>query len=78
MIALQERIEKFKNRTGRRPRILLTCMEKDADARVIKSIAIVYSDAGFDVDISLVCTGPEMVTGIRSLRSWQLDPQVTR
>lgn len=61
MIALQERAEKFKNRTGRRPRILLTSMGKNADARVIKVIAIVYSDAGFDVDISPVCIRPEVV-----------------
>lgn len=61
MIALQERTDKFKKKTGRRPRILLTCLEKDADARVMKVIAIVYSDAGFDVDISPVCISLEVV-----------------
>jgi methylmalonyl-CoA mutase len=64
MMALQERTENFKNRNGRRPRILLTCMEKDADARVMKVIAIVYSDAGFDVDISPVCIRPDVVAGM--------------
>ena len=60
-VSLQERTEEFKKKTGRRPRILLTGMGKSADAQGMKVFALVYSDAGFDVDISPVGVTPEVV-----------------
>ena len=54
LILLQERTEKFKKNTGRRPRILLTNIGKKADVRAVRIFALAYADAGFDVDISPV------------------------
>ena len=51
-VSLQERTEEFKKKTGRRPRILLTGMGEKIDAQGTKLFALVYSDVGFDVDIS--------------------------
>ncbi|MBU3951323.1 MAG: hypothetical protein KKF12_06070 [Proteobacteria bacterium] len=57
LIELQKRTKAFKRKTGRRPRILLS----GKDETQMKALAIVYSDAGFDVDISPVCVTPELV-----------------
>ena len=50
--ALIKRTEAFKERNGRRPRILVTKMGQDGHDRGIKVIATAYADLGFDVDIS--------------------------
>jgi len=57
LIALQNRTKAFKRKTGRCPRILLS----GNDETQMKALAILYSDAGFDVDISPVCVTPELV-----------------
>lgn len=53
-ILLQERTEEFKKYTGRRPRILLTDMGKNAEECSVRVLALAYADVGFDVDISTV------------------------
>ncbi len=60
-IALQERSESFQLMTGRRPRILLTNMEESSEAKAMQIFAIIYSDVGFDVDISPMCVTAQVV-----------------
>ncbi|MBW1892938.1 MAG: methylmalonyl-CoA mutase [Deltaproteobacteria bacterium] len=50
--ALQKRTAAFKDKHGRRPRILVTKMGQDGHDRGIKVVATAYADIGFDVDIS--------------------------
>ena len=50
--AIRKRTEDFKEKEGRRPRILVTKMGQDGHDRGIKVIATAYADLGFDVDIS--------------------------
>ena len=50
--SLRKRTEAFLNKTGRRPRILVTKMGQDGHDRGIKVVATAYADLGFDVDIS--------------------------
>jgi methylmalonyl-CoA mutase len=50
--ALIKRTAAFKEKHGRRPRILVTKMGQDGHDRGIKVIATAYADLGFDVDIS--------------------------
>jgi methylmalonyl-CoA mutase len=57
MAAMQQRCNTFLKTSGRRPRILLTSVEKKISARIIKAFAIFYADAGCDVDI-----GPEFAS----------------
>lgn len=61
ILNLQERTRRFKDRTGRRPRILLSSMGKNVDASAVKIFATAYADAGFDVDISPSSMIPELV-----------------
>ncbi|MEC7985047.1 MAG: methylmalonyl-CoA mutase [Myxococcota bacterium] len=49
--ALNDRIERFIELDGRRPRILLAKMGQDGHDRGQKVIAAAFSDMGFDVDI---------------------------
>ncbi len=49
--ALHDRIERFIELDGRRPRILLAKMGQDGHDRGQKVIAAAFSDIGFDVDI---------------------------
>ena len=44
--------DEFKEKEGRRPRILVTKMGQDGHDRGYKVIATAYADFGFDVDIS--------------------------
>lgn len=48
---LQNRSEAFLENSGRRPRILLSRIDRDRSARQLKALAVVFADAGFDVDI---------------------------
>ena len=57
--AIKKRTDDFKQREGRRPRILLTKMGQDGHDRGIKVIATAFADMGFDVDISPMFQTPE-------------------
>ncbi|MEJ2100645.1 MAG: methylmalonyl-CoA mutase, partial [Desulfobacterales bacterium] len=50
--SIRKRTEDFKEKEGRRPRILVTKMGQDGHDRGIKVIATAFADFGFDVDIS--------------------------
>lgn len=56
---LHGRTEKFLEKTGRRPRQLVTKMGQDGHDRGIKVVATAYADIGFDVDISPMFQTPE-------------------
>lgn len=45
------RVEKFMEREGRRPRLLVAKMGQDGHDRGAKVIATGFADLGFDVDI---------------------------
>jgi len=61
---LQERADAFKKKTGRRPRILLTSITETLETRAVKVVALVYADAGFDVDISPRGISPDLIAGM--------------
>jgi len=50
--AIRKRTDEFKERQGRRPRLLVTKMGQDGHDRGFKVIATAYADLGFDVDVS--------------------------
>ena len=56
---LRKRTEAFLEKTGRRPRMLVTKMGQDGHDRGIKVIASSYADLGFDVDISPMFQTPQ-------------------
>ena len=57
--ALRGRTDRFLEKTGRRPRQLVTKMGQDGHDRGIKVVATAYADMGFDVDISPMFQTPE-------------------
>jgi methylmalonyl-CoA mutase len=57
--SIRKRTDEFKEREGRRPRILVTKMGQDGHDRGIKVIATGFADLGFDVDISPMFQTPE-------------------
>jgi len=57
--SLQARSATFLEKTGRRPRMLVTKMGQDGHDRGIKVVATAYADLGFDVDISPMFQTPE-------------------
>ncbi|WP_136807094.1 methylmalonyl-CoA mutase [Desulfosediminicola flagellatus] len=57
--AIQKRTATFLEKTGRRPRMLVTKMGQDGHDRGIKVIASSYADLGFDVDISPMFQTPQ-------------------
>ncbi len=57
--SVRKRTESFMEKTGRRPRILVTKMGQDGHDRGIKVIATALADLGFDVDISPMFQTPE-------------------
>ncbi|MBF0202101.1 MAG: methylmalonyl-CoA mutase [Desulfamplus sp.] len=59
LAALRKRTADFQDKTGRRPRILLTKMGQDGHDRGVKVIATAYADFGFDVDISPMFQTPD-------------------
>jgi methylmalonyl-CoA mutase len=61
LAALRKRVEMFFEKTGRRPRMLVTKMGQDGHDRGIKVVATAYADIGFDVDISPMFQTPEEV-----------------
>jgi|YelNatPaOPRAMG01_1025707.scaffolds.fasta_scaffold19324_3 methylmalonyl-CoA mutase len=56
---IRKRTEIFREKTGRRPRILVTKMGQDGHDRGMKVVASAYADLGFDVDISPMFQTPE-------------------
>lgn len=56
---VRERVEKFINLDGRRPRILVAKMGQDGHDRGQKVIAAAFADLGFDVDIGPLFQTPE-------------------
>ncbi len=53
------RTQNFLDKTGRRPRILVTKMGQDGHDRGIKVVASSFADLGFDVDISPMFQTPD-------------------
>ncbi len=49
---IDQRIEKFLKREGRRPRILVSSMEKKRHDQNTRLLATIFAETGFDVDIS--------------------------
>ena len=49
---IQQRIEQFVKREGRRPRILVSNMGQKNHDHDTKQLAAIFAEAGFDVDIS--------------------------
>ena len=56
---LKQKIEKFEQNEGRRPRIMLAKMGQDGHDRGQKVIATAFADLGFDVDIGPLFQTPE-------------------
>lgn len=63
---LQERSERFLQTTGRRPRILLSSSQKDTSSKHVKASAVVFADAGFDVDIGPAVSTFEVIAKMAS------------
>ncbi|WDP91322.1 MAG: methylmalonyl-CoA mutase [Desulfobacter sp.] len=57
--SLRKRTKDFEEKTGRRPRILLSKMGQDGHDRGVKVIATAYADFGFDVDLGPMFQTPE-------------------
>jgi methylmalonyl-CoA mutase len=57
--SLRRRTEAFKEREGRRPRILVAKMGQDGHDRGMKVIATGFADLGFDVDIGPMFQTPD-------------------
>ncbi len=57
--SLRQRTAVFEEKTGRRPRILLSKMGQDGHDRGVKVIATAYADFGFDVDLGPMFQTPE-------------------
>ena len=59
--AMREDIERFIERHGRRPRMLVCKMGQDGHDRGAKVIATAFADVGFDIDLSPMFSTPEEV-----------------
>ncbi len=59
MEEVNERIARFEEREGRRPRIMVAKMGQDGHDRGAKVVASGYADLGFDVDIGPLFQTPE-------------------
>ena len=57
--SLRKRTADFEEKTGRRPRILLSKMGQDGHDRGIKVIATAFADFGFDVDLGPMFQTPQ-------------------
>ena len=51
-MSIQQRIEQFVKREGRRPRILVSNLGQDRHDHDTKLLATFFAEAGFDVDLS--------------------------
>jgi methylmalonyl-CoA mutase len=61
---LRNRTAAYLHRQGRRPRILITRIPPNGSERTVKSLAAVFADIGFDVDINLFIQPPPAVARI--------------
>ena len=52
MFEIKQRIEQFVKRKGRRPRVLVSNMDKKSHDHDTKLMAAFFAESGFDVDIS--------------------------
>src|SRR5690606_32405199 len=59
--AIQEKVARFAEAEGRRPRLLVAKMGQDGHDRGAKVIATAFADMGFDVDIGSLFQTPEEV-----------------
>jgi methylmalonyl-CoA mutase len=59
--AVRDRVEKFADEQGRRPRIMIAKMGQDGHDRGAKVIATAFADLGFDVDIGPLFQTPAEV-----------------
>lgn len=59
--ALCQRVRRFEEATGRRPRILVAKLGQDGHDRGLKVIASGFADLGFDVDLGPLFQTPEEV-----------------
>ncbi|MCB1675702.1 MAG: cobalamin-dependent protein, partial [Halioglobus sp.] len=59
--AMREDIERFIERHGRRPRMLVCKMGQDGHDRGAKVIATAFADVGFDIDLSPMFSTPQEV-----------------
>ena len=59
MPAIKQRIEQFVKRQGRRPRILVSSMDKKSHDHDSKLLATIFAESGFDVDISPLHQTPQ-------------------
>jgi methylmalonyl-CoA mutase len=59
--ALSERVARFAERAGRRPRLLVAKLGQDGHDRGARVIAAGFADAGFDVDVAPLFQTPEEV-----------------
>ena len=57
--AIQERVEQFAKREGRRPRMMVVKMGQDGHDRGAKVVATAFADIGFDVDVGPLFQTPE-------------------
>jgi methylmalonyl-CoA mutase len=55
---IQQKIEPFVSKEGRRPRILVSNMGKANHDHDTKRLAAFFAESGFDVDISPLCQTP--------------------
>ena len=60
---LKEKIESFKKKYGRRPRMLVAKMGQDGHDRGAKVIATAFADMGFDIDLAPLFSTPAEVAG---------------
>jgi len=58
---IQQDINSFEQKTGRRPRMLVCKMGQDGHDRGAKIIATAFADVGFDIDLSPMFSTPEEV-----------------
>lgn len=58
---IQNDIEKFVEKHGRRPRMLVAKMGQDGHDRGAKVVATAFADVGFDIDLSPMFSTPEEV-----------------
>ena len=56
---IQEEIESFAEREGRRPRMLVVKLGQDGHDRGARTIATAFADMGFDVDIGPLFQTPD-------------------
>src|SRR5690606_39268996 len=63
---IQDQVEAFAEKHGRRPRMLVAKMGQDGHERGAKVIATALADIGFDVDISPMFQTPEEAARQRS------------